>query len=245
MLESVKYYSAETKIAYHEYRAIPVKTLVVNLQNIHRVLSTRDGFKETRYLLNHSNPPSLWEYVHAHWEDFEQEICRDLGLKRSEVAMLSTGVDMDNLSVNTCGYEEFQVTAIATAGVETNALRAGLDKSASVERDGQFTKLGTINLIILTNAALTDSAMARSIITATEAKSAALADLKVESSFTPGVIATGTGTDNLIIVKGAGPQVKYTGGHAKMGELLADAAYLSVTRAIGNSRRRTTKGQWV
>ena len=50
------------------------------------------------------------------------------------------------------------------------------------EMEFMLVPLGTINVIILTNAKLTDAAMARAIITVTEAKTAALQDLKIKSS---------------------------------------------------------------
>ena len=75
--------------------------------------------------------------------------------------------------------------------------------------------------------------MARSIITATEAKSAALLDLDIRSSYSGlDYRATGTGTDNVIIVQGDGPEALYTGGHTKIGELIAKAVHGAVTDAI-------------
>jgi len=50
---------------------------------------------------------------------------------------------------------------------------------------GVHYKQGTINIILLTNRRLTPNAMARTIITATEAKSAALMDLDIRSSLHP------------------------------------------------------------
>jgi len=78
-----------------------------------------------------------------------------------------------------------------------------------------------------------DGGMARAVITATEAKTAALEDLKVPSTYTKGVQATGTGTDSMIIVSGtSGPKVTYTGGHSKIGELIGKAVYEAVLEAL-------------
>jgi adenosylcobinamide amidohydrolase len=76
--------------------------------------------------------------------------------------------------------------------------------------------------------------MARAIITATEAKTAALQDLDVRSIFTPQSQATGTGTDNMIIVSGKrlGKMLRSTGGHTKMGELIRVSTKIAVTEAI-------------
>ena len=76
--------------------------------------------------------------------------------------------------------------------------------------------------------------MARAIITATEAKAAAFEDLRVPSTYTKGVQATGTGTDSMIVVSGtSGPRVTYPGGHSRIGELMGKAVYEAVVEALG------------
>jgi hypothetical protein len=115
-----------------------------------------------------------------------------------------------------------------TAGVESNAMRMSKD-------DGDFYEPGTINILILPNMKITDRAMTRAIITATEAKSAALQDLDIRSVYKPEYQATGTGTDNIIIAGGAGDKpLDNSGGHTKLGELIAKAVYKGVKEAIYN-----------
>jgi iron complex transport system substrate-binding protein len=46
--------------------------------------------------------------------------------------------------------------------------------------------------------------------------------------------ATGTGTDNVIVVQGAGPSVDNAGGHTKMGELIGTAVYQAVWSALND-----------
>ena len=48
----------------------------------------------------------------------------------------------------------------------------------------------------------------------------------------PELQATGTGTDNIVVVKGFGRGVDYTGGHTKMGEMIAKAVKRSVIEAL-------------
>jgi hypothetical protein len=75
--------------------------------------------------------------------------------------------------------------------------------------------------------------MTRAIITATEAKTAALWDLDVRSSYTPlSAAATGTGTDNVLVAPGDGALIDNAGGHSKMGELIARAVYAGVREAV-------------
>ncbi len=88
--------------------------------------------------------------------------------------------------------------------------------------------------MVLTNAYLTWGAMARAIVTATEAKTAALQDLNYKSTPTPKVSATGTGTDNMIVVSGVDPTllIRHTGGHTKIGELIGFTAKTAVAEAL-------------
>jgi adenosylcobinamide amidohydrolase len=81
---------------------------------------------------------------------------------------------------------------------------------------------------------LTDGALAKTIITATEAKTAALQDMDARSSVSPENLATGTGTDNMIVVSGTDPdkKVRTTGGHAKMGELIGATTKIAVDETI-------------
>jgi adenosylcobinamide hydrolase len=140
------------------------------------------------------------------------------------------------LVVREKSYAEFKVCCLATAGAKGNALRTGVDEAVYVERDGKFmSTLGTINVILLTNATLTNGAMARAIITATEAKTAALQDLNVKSTYSQNQ-ATGTGTDNVIVVSGngLGKPLRITSGHTKMGELIGFSTKTAVAEALKN-----------
>ncbi len=222
----------KTEITYHQFKDIKVKTFLLSFNVKKRVLSTLEGFKEVKFVGNHYNPPELWDFVHKNKEAYQQEILTDLGLRHKDVAMLSTGADMDNISIKREAFQDVKICACATAGVKTNAQRIGVDKASSVEKQGEFKHLGTINIIILTNASLTDGAMARSIVTITEAKTKSLQDLDIRSSYNSKIQATGTGTDNIIVVSGSGPKITYVGGHAKIGEIMARTVASSVKEAI-------------
>jgi adenosylcobinamide amidohydrolase len=231
------------------------KTLVVRFPERRRLLSTNAGFLEVPVAANHSAHPVLWAKVamtmtteqadggKIYQEQAREKIARGLGLAAKEVAMMSTAADMDNIAVVTKRYIPFVVAALVTAGAKTNALRAGVDEGLHIEADPDGEKTGkpvdsmpsgTVNIMILTNVRLSDGAMARAIITATEAKAAAFEDLHVPSSYSPDVQATGTGTDSMIVVSGtSSPKVTYTGGHSKIGELIGKAVYEGVIEALG------------
>lgn len=218
------------------------KTLVVHFQGPRRVLSTQDGFMEAMAILNSSAEPALWEKVcrelktekevggKIYLRTMKEKIAGSLKINPESIGQLGTAADMDHLAVVTKAYKPFVVTALVTAGAKTNALRTGVDEGAHIE--GEEPK-GTVIVFVLTNAKLTDGAMARALITITEAKTAAFQDLDVPSSYTKNIQATGTGTDSIIVVSGmAGPQVTYTGGHSKIGELIGKAAREAVLAAL-------------
>ncbi len=219
------------------------KSLVVQFSEKRRSLSTNDGFVGAMAVVNHAAHPELWKKVcqemktenevggKVYSRKVKGKIAETLDIRTEDIAQMDTAADMDNLAVITKEYKPFVVTALVTAGAKTNALRTGVDEGTHIE--GEEPK-GTVNIIILTNARLTDGAMARAIVTATEAKTAAFEDLKVPSSYTKNVQATGTGTDSVIVVSGIkGPRVTYTGGHSRIGELIGKAVYEAVVEALG------------
>jgi adenosylcobinamide hydrolase len=225
----------KAEILYHTYQNFNVKTLLVSFRKKRRVLSTREGFKEVTFVANNYCPPALSKITMKNYEEFEEKLPKTLGILHNDFAFLSTGTDMDNLTVCEKSFEEFKVCCLATAGTKNNALRAGVDLADYVERDGNYIHLnGTINIILLTNATLSDGALASSIITATEAKTATLQDLDIRSTHTPEIQATGTGTDSIIIASGKGlsKALRLTSGHTKIGELIGTSTKIAVAEAL-------------
>jgi adenosylcobinamide hydrolase len=228
-LEDVK-----AEILYHKFQNFEVNTLLVSFGEKRRLLSTWDGYREVSFVANTYQPPALSEVTMMNYQKFEKTFPAVLGIPRSDFSFLSTIANMENLAVCEQSYQSLIVSCLATGGVG-NALRAGVDKANWMEQDGKFVKtLGTINIILLTNANLSDGAMARAIITATEAKTAALQDMDARSSVSPENQATGTGTDNMIVVSGTDPdkKVRTTGGHTKMGELIGATTKIAVAETI-------------
>ncbi len=225
---------------------ITANALVLHLPEAMRALSGRQGFKRIKVVCNCYLPKPLWQSLHNRhrtWKTYFREVLReflvehDLPLRR--VAVLSTGVNMEHLAWAEEIYEELWVLAFVTAGVKTNAMRIGKDGASEIERNGQFEKAGTINIILLTNTSFDSAALASSFITITEAKVIALQELDIRSSYNPDWQATGTGTDQIVVVSGKGSSCTYTGGHAKIGELMARAVSRATTDAIMKELKAT------
>jgi adenosylcobinamide amidohydrolase len=225
------------------------KSLVVSFPERRSALSTTEGRVNVRAALNHAAHPDLWSEVSRSFAGkageggkrylahIQERIARRFGIGKKALATMSTAVDMDNLAVAPREYGPFSVAALVTAGAGSNALRAGVDEGVHIEGEEKAREdelHGTINILLLTNARLSEGAMAQAIVVATEAKTAALEDLRVPSSYTKNAQATGTGTDSVIVVAGkTGPRVTYTGGHSRIGELIGKAVYAAVVEALG------------
>ncbi|NIA11012.1 MAG: hypothetical protein GWP10_15105 [Nitrospiraceae bacterium] len=214
------------------------KTLLLSFKHPLKVLSTLEGPRDGISTVgNHYLPPQLWNISYRMgFRTFQKAVYKVLRVQRTDTSLLMTGADMDNLSVQTKRFKAMRVTALVTAGVRSNAVRMSKDT-------GRYYEPGTINILLLTNCRLTPRAMARAVISATEGKTAALQDLDIRSAVTGKIHqATGTGTDNVLVVEGEGLKIDNAGGHSKMGELIARAVYDGVREAVfrqnGMIRRR-------
>ncbi len=200
------------------------RTLVVDLAEPMAVVSTLEGPRTGITTVgNHGLPPPSW---HLGLEDMRRLALGVLGLDPETTALLFTGADLANLSVQRRSFRDITVVALVTAGVRSNAVRTSRD-------EGRYYEPGTINTVLLTNTRLSARAMTRAVVTATEAKTAALQDLDVRSTYRPRQWqATGTGTDNVIVVEGRGVAIDNAGGHTRMGQLIAEAVYAGVREAV-------------
>ncbi|MDR3154748.1 MAG: adenosylcobinamide amidohydrolase [Deltaproteobacteria bacterium] len=225
-----------------EYRMFDFihRTLLVEFASPQTVVTTGEGaVHDVNVIGNSYSPPMVWNINHkGGWAWAEGEIYKVLGLDRERTSLIFTGADMRNLAVKSASYKDLTVTALVTAGAESNALRTSRDP-------GAFYEPGTINIIILSNRKLSPNGATAAIIVATEAKTAALWDMDIRSSESPlPNPATGTGTDDVLVAAaGTGKPINYTGGHGKVGELIARVVYDGVTEALrkqnGKAPRRS------
>lgn len=191
-------------------------------------------------------------------QDYQRHVCAEVGLPAEETAVMGTAANMQYLGVVTRTWADLSVTAIVSAGVSGNAGCAG-DPAHYDEVNGAWIKTseqaekcvlirdarevrepkpagtahGTINTLLLFSAPLSATALARAVVTMTEAKSSALTELAVGSKYSAR-LATGTGTDQFAL---ATPQTgatlrTWTGQHTKAGELIGDAVRAATLEAL-------------
>ncbi|OEU68615.1 MAG: adenosylcobinamide amidohydrolase, partial [Desulfobacterales bacterium S5133MH16] len=228
-------YIKDTRISYSHIHDFLNKTLIVDFKRPMSLVSTLEGERNgIESVGNHYSPPPCWGINHkSGLSNIRKRVYLVINKSEDTASFLFTGADMDNLVIKREKFRDMEVCALVTAGAKSNAVRMSRD-------EGRFYEPGTINIILLPNMKLTSRAMTRAIISATEAKTAALMDLDIRSSYSSSLHqATGTGTDNIIVVRGTGIEIDNTGGHSKLGELIAKAVYQGVREAICKQNKIT------
>ncbi|HEY2819773.1 MAG TPA: adenosylcobinamide amidohydrolase [Candidatus Acidoferrum sp.] len=234
--------------------------VVAELQVPHRVLSTsaRNGGQREglRYLVNHQSCEGT-DHRERHaqitgGEAYHDAACREIEIDPVVSAVMQTAANMNYAAVVAASDLNVTVTAVVTAGVHGNAACAGdpalwretesgWEKAvAAAPGSGLGSVTGTINTMLLISHALTEGAIARAVITMTEAKSAALQRLAVRSLYSAD-FATGTGTDQYCVAArlggddgGAGVAKEFasTSPHSKLGELIGVAVRDATLEAL-------------
>jgi adenosylcobinamide hydrolase len=172
----------------------------------------KGGRSRVKYLFNKQvprtfNPPSPQEFI--------REEALKLGLEEANFGLL-TAVNMEYLQV----IEDDYLTAFITAGVSNGS---------------EFRKkIGTINIILVSKAKLSETALFGAIITATEAKGLALLE--------KGYIFLGTNTDAVIVAyeTGSSPglenekkeEIPYAGSSTELGKKITEAVIKGVKAGL-------------
>lgn len=210
------------------------------------------------YVLNHQSCEPKNHMRNLNFRDtqaYRQNICSEVDLPPHKTVTMGTAANMHHAAIEHTSYGDLQVISVVTGGVETNAGRAG-DPASVLETEEGYESLdpkketkitsGTINTMIFISKPLTEAALTRVIMTATEAKSAALQELNINSRYSDG-LATGTGTDQ-IIVSAPDPEedvyrLTWAGKHSKLGELIGRAVTAGVKDTLARQNSLTPGGQ--
>lgn len=181
-----------------------------------------------------------------------EEKCKEWGYEASDTVGLITAAKVTHMSVEELEGDECAILCCTSAGT-ANGARAGLKREAysaymtladhpdkeAVEGGVKRTP-GTINIIIVLDACLTESAIYNAMLTVTEAKAAALLDLGIRDAELD-VLATGTTTDTVtIVIHNSG---KYTAEHlyagtaTTIGNAIGQLVYKTVTEAVATQKQ--------
>jgi adenosylcobinamide amidohydrolase len=184
------------------------------------------GFRKVKAVLNVGVPEGYNDrFLHIDPMELITTSAAKLDLTMDYLAMV-TAAKIKNYSTVTRKAEGFSVTVAATAGCSHG-------ESSGEEMDVEETP-GTINVIVFIDGNPTDSCLIASVITATEAKSAALRDFDVRSFYT-GDSATGSITDSVTVATNAtGKNIIYGGPASKLGQMVGYCTRKAVTEALLN-----------
>ncbi|HEX7055652.1 MAG TPA: adenosylcobinamide amidohydrolase [Bacilli bacterium] len=151
------------------------------------------------------------------------------------VAML-TAADLRLASVREIIAEQFRLFCCVTAGT-SNAVRTDNRLPAFAE-----TQPGTINCLLMIDARVAEPALINAVVTATEAKCAALQDLNVTDGH--GRTATGTSTDAIAVAcsqRSAFAQTHlYAGPASLLGNAVGKVVYEAVYEAVSAYKEKKT-----
>lgn len=234
----MKLYEFSNGDTVHRYE----KSIVICFQGPRSVLSTgpnNGGFRtDLSAVFNHdANPGSgmgirlLADTYREHMDIIAE---KQLGLSAETCTGLMTAASMNNAALHTVSYDDFSVTAIVTAGVRSNGGRIGDPASWHEKAENDFHSTpGTINILLYVEASLSAEALAQALMSCTEAKTAALQELLIPSRYSCG-LATGTGTDGIIIVADTTSSVHLTnaGKHSKLGECIGKAVIAALKESL-------------
>lgn len=168
------------------------------------------------------------------YEQHMQIVAKELGFDPAHCAGLSTAAHMKYAASVSDTYNGTAVTAIVTGGINKNGGRAG-DPASWDERafNDANRHHGTVNILLAVDSHLSEGAMTKAVITATEAKTAAIQELLAQSFYSDG-LATGTGTDGIMVIANPQSEIYLTdaGQHSKLGELIGSTVLAAVKRAL-------------
>ncbi len=182
------------------------------------------GAKKTRVIVNTQVTKEYGDaLLHEDPDAFIQLSYKKLQLGDSFVGMV-TFAQVSDFAKYSKSEGALSVTVVATAGC-THAESAGEPITLQ-----EIT--GTINIIVLIDGNPIESCLASCIITATEAKSAALRELDVRSRWS-GSQATGTITDAIVVAgTGRGEEIVYGGPASPLGQLVGWCTRKAVKEAV-------------
>lgn len=231
----MKLYTVSTGDTAYRYE----KSIVVFFKGARKVLSTsvfNGGYHENyKAVFNHDGKVGSGmpcEMLADTYTEHMRILAKRIGLEPELVTGMGTAADMENVAIESLTYKELTVTAIVTGGIETNGGRVG-DPADYYKPAEKPDKLGTINIILILDADMPPGTLARALVTCTEAKTAAIQELLAGSNYSTG-LATGSGTDQTIIVANSDSELYFEGAgkHSKMGELIGKTVTKAVKKAL-------------
>ncbi len=188
------------------------------------------GLKKTNAILNVEVPKSYGDRnLHDDPDAFIVNTAKKFGVNESFVGVV-TAAAVENYSLVSKSNGEFAVSVVATAA-DNEGNTCNFSESAG-EPIALTHIEGTINILVVVDGNPTEGCLVGLIITATEAKTAALRELDIRSRFT-GDEATGTVTDAIVVAEtNRGAPIIYGGPASPLGQLVGYCTRKAVKAAV-------------
>jgi adenosylcobinamide amidohydrolase len=188
------------------------------------------GFKKAKAILNVQATNDLTDkQLHADPQKFIINSAKKLGIQNNFVGMV-TAAAVDKFAWVSKKDGDLTVTVTATA-VDTDGNTCSHAETAG-ETITVEEMLGTINIMVIIDGNPTESCLVSTVLTATEAKTAAMLELDIRSRYS-GNVATGTITDAIIVAKtNRGTPIIYGGPASKLGQLVGYCTRKAVKESI-------------
>lgn len=169
-------------------------------------------------------------------DNFEEEAAAYFsrhGFDVNETVGMMTAVKPADAAWCSEQVEDASVFVVATAGVGN-----AVDVTRVSESFRSAPSPGTINIWVFVNGRLSEEAFVQGLMTATEAKTKALAEAGVTDPAT-GTIATGTSTDSMLIAASqSGVYHPFAGSITPLGIAIGRAVFQSVSQSLEKTRVR-------
>jgi adenosylcobinamide hydrolase len=191
------------------------------------------GLKKTNVILNVEVPKSYGDRnLHDDPDAFIVNAAKEFGVRGSFIGVV-TAAAVENYSLVSKSDGRFAVSVVATAA-DNEGNTCNFSESAGEAIELKHIE-GTINIIIVVDGNPTEGCLVGLIITATEAKAAALKELDIRSRFS-GDEATGTVTDAMVVAEtNRGAPIVYGGPASPLGQIVGYCARKAVKEAVMKS----------
>lgn len=197
------------------------------------------GFKKVKAILNVQAPEEYSDrQLHENPQKLIIESAKKLGLLENFVGMV-TAAAVDKFALASKNDGALAVSVTATAVDPQGETCSHAESAGETIKVEEIT--GTINIMIIIDGNPTESCLVSTVITATEAKAAALWELGIRSKYS-GDLATGTITDAMIVAKtNRGAPIVYGGPASKLGQLVGYCTRKAVKEAVMKANKYCNK----
>jgi adenosylcobinamide amidohydrolase len=188
------------------------------------------GFQKVKAILNVQAPEECSDrQLHANPQKLVIDSAKKLGLSENFVGMV-TAAAVEKFALASKKATDLAVNVVATAVDPAGETCSHAESAGETIEVEEIT--GTINIMVVIDGNPTESCLVSTLITATEAKTAALRELDIRSRYS-GDLATGTITDAMIVAKtNRGAPIVYGGPASKLGQLVGYCTRKAVKEAV-------------